>query len=61
MKLRTFIVCCLLLSCFCPFAQSDVLQVPSGINLPTDSVTRTELRACCTVLAKQKDGRFYFS
>ena len=143
MIFRPFFTCFLLLLCCCSYCQSDVLLVPAGINLPPDSVTRSELlgslrgwlgqkgapasensfimaedlkttsvfmdeirgmdkrilpndtsfykcyltnvvamdsgsfqvqfaymgernaspelRACCTVLAKQKDGKFYFS
>jgi len=43
MIFRPFFTCLLLLSCFCSYCQSDVLLVTAGINLPPDSVTRSEL------------------
>lgn len=53
---RPFFTCLLLLFCCYSYCQSDVLLVPAGINLPQDSVTRSELLGSLRGWLGQKGG-----
>ncbi|MBS1660571.1 MAG: hypothetical protein JST68_05925 [Bacteroidetes bacterium] len=57
--MKSLLTCCLLLFCICSYSQNDVLLVPSGTNLPPDSITRIQLLGSLRGFLGQKDGASY--
>ena len=56
MKYKLLLTGVLFFSCFYSYCQTDVLFVPAGINLPSDSITRTELLGSLRGWLGQKKG-----
>lgn len=59
--MKPLLLCCLLFFCVYSYSysQDNVLQVPSGINLPPDSITRIGLLGSLRGFLGQKDAASY--